>query len=71
MMFITLRGDNTEKLGPLVAQVVENLLPMKETQVWSLDWEKPLQKEMVSHSSILAGRIPWTEEPDGPQSTGS
>ena len=44
---------------------------LQETQVWSLDWEDPLQKGMATHSSILAWRIPWTEEPGGLQSTGS
>ena len=48
------------------------LLPaMWETWVWSLGWEDPLEKEMATHSSILAWRIPWTEEPGGLQSTGS
>ena len=44
---------------------------MWETWVRSLDWEDPLGKEMAIHSSILAWRIPWTEEPGGLQSTGS
>ena len=44
---------------------------VKKTQVWSLGWEDPLEKEMATHSSILAWEIPWTEEPGGPQSTGS
>ena len=35
----------------------------QETQVWSLDWEDPLEEEMATHSSILAWEIPWTEEP--------
>ena len=39
--------------------------------VGSLDWEDPLEKEMVTHSSILAWEIPWTEEPGGLQATGS
>ena len=47
----------------LGAQKVKNLPAMQETQVWSLDWEDPLEKKMVTHSSILAWRIPWTEEP--------
>ena len=47
----------------LVAQLVKNLPEMQETQVWFLDWEDPLEKEMATHSSILAWRIPWTEEP--------
>ena len=41
---------------------------MLETQVPSLGWEDPLEKEMATHSSILAWRLPWTEEPDGVQS---
>ena len=41
---------------------------MQETQVWSLGWEDPLEEEMATHSSILAWRIPWTEEPGGLQS---
>ena len=41
---------------------------MQETQVQSLGWEDPLEKKMATHSSILAGRIPWTEEPGGLQS---
>ena len=44
---------------------------MRETQVQSLGWEDPLEKEMATHSSILAWRIPWREEPGGLQSMGS
>ena len=44
---------------------------MEETRVRSLDWEDPLEEGMATHSSILAWRIPWTEEPGGPQSMGS
>ena len=55
----------------LVAQRLKHLLAMQETQVRSLGWEDPLEKEMATHSSILAWRIPWTEEPGGLQSTGS
>ena len=51
----------------LMAQTVKNLPAMRETQVWSLGWEDPPEKGMASHSSILAGRIPWTEEPGGQQ----
>ena len=54
----------------LVAQTVKNLPAVQETQVWSLDGEGPLQKGMAAHSSILAWRIPWTEEPGGLQSVG-
>ena len=45
--------------------MVKNPPVMKETQVWSLDREDPLEKEMATHSSLLAWRIPWTEEPGG------
>ena len=55
----------------LVAQTVECLSTMQETWVQSLGWEDPLEKEMATHSSILAWRIPWTEEPGGLQSMGS
>ena len=44
---------------------------MQEMQVQSLDWEDPLEEEMATHSTILAWRIPWTEEPGGLQFTGS
>ena len=56
---------------PLVTQMVKNLPAMQETQVWSLDREDPLEKGMTTHSSILAWRIPWTEEPSELQSMGS
>ena len=52
----------------LVAQVVKNVLAIQETTVRSLDWEEPLEKGMTTHSSILAWRITWTEEPDRLQS---
>ena len=55
----------------LVAQTVKNLPAMQETCVQSLGWEDPLEKEMATHSSVLAWRIPWTEEPGGLQSMGS
>ena len=55
----------------LVAQRIKRLPPMWDTRVWSLGWEDPLEKEMVTHSSILAWRIPWAEEPGSLQSTGS
>ena len=51
--------------------VVKRLPPMQETRVQSLGREDPLEKEMATHSRILAWRIPWTEEPGGLQSTGS
>ena len=49
----------------LVALTVKNLPAMQETQVQFLAWEDPLEKGMATHSSILAWRIPWTEEPGG------
>ena len=48
-----------------MAQMVKNLPAMQEARVQSLDWEDPLEKGMATHSSILAGRIPRTEEPGG------
>ena len=54
-----------------MAQTVKNLPAMQETQVQSLGQEDPLEKEMATYSSILAWRIPWTEEPGGLQSMGS
>ena len=57
--------------GSLVAQWLRTHLPMQETQVWSLGWEKPLEKAMATHSSILAWEIPRTEEPSRLQPMGS
>ena len=51
-----------------MTQTVKNLSAMQETQVPSLGWEDPLEKEMATQSSILAWRIPRTEEPGGLQS---
>ena len=48
--------------------MVKNLLAMQETQIRYLDWEDPLEKEMATHSSILAWRIPWTKKPGGLES---
>ena len=55
----------------LKAQLVKNLSAMQETRVRSLGQEDPLKEEMATDSSILTWRIQWTEEPGGPQSTGS
>ena len=55
----------------LVAQMIKNLPAMQETWVQSLGWEDPLEKGMVTHSSIFAWKIPWTEESGQLQSTGS
>ena len=54
----------------LVAQMVKHLPTMQETWVQSLGQEDPLEKGMATHSSILAWRIPWTEEPGGQQYMG-
>ena len=54
-----------------VAHVVKNLPTVQETQVQSLGQEDPLEKGMAAHSSILAWRIPWSEEPGRLQSMGS
>ena len=60
--------EKTQDTGPgasLVAQRIKRLPAMQETRVQSLGWEDPLEKEMATHSSIPAWRIPWTEEPGG------
>ena len=54
-----------------MAQTVKNLLPLREAQVQPLGQEDPLEKGMATHSSILAWRIPWTEEPGRLLSMGS
>ena len=56
---------------PLMAQRLKRLPGMQETRVRSLGREDPLEKEMATHSSTLAWRIPWREEPGGLQSMGS
>ena len=73
-------SDTTERLnrtelwcymGSLVAQRVKRLPAMRESQVRPLGWEDPLEKEMATHFSTLAWKIPWTEEPGRLQSMGS
>ena len=64
MGFVVIRAS-------LVTQMVKNLPAMQEARVQSLGQDDPLEKEMATHSSILAWRIPWTEEPGGLQSMGS
>ena len=54
-----------------MAQLVKNPPAMQETWVRSLDWEDPLEKEMATQASVLAWKIPWTEEPGRLQSSGS
>ena len=55
----------------LVAQTIKNLPTMQDTRIRFLGWEDPLKKGIATHLSILAWRIPWTEEPGGIQSMGS
>ena len=59
----TLRGNKWEEGASPMAQTVKNLPAMQETPVRSLGWEDPLEEGIAIHSSILAWRIPWTEEP--------
>ena len=56
----------------LVAKLVKNLPEMQEMQIWvqSLGWEDPLEEDMTTHSSVLARKILWTEEPGGLQTIG-
>ena len=67
---VKLKKCNDISRASLVAQRLQRLPAMRETWVRSLGQEDPLEKEMATHSSILAWRIPWTEEPGGLQSTG-
>ena len=62
---------NMKKNVCILAQRLKRLPGMQETWVQSLDWEDPLEKEMATHSSTLAWRIPWREEPGRLQSMGS
>ena len=64
MMLVHLLGTS------LVAQMVKRLPTMRETWIRSLGWKDPLEKEMAPHSSTLAWKIPWTEEPGRLQSMG-
>ena len=58
-------SDTSDSRASLAAQSVKSLPEMRESCVQSLGWEDPLEKEMATHSSILAWRIPRTEEPGG------
>ena len=62
--------QSTVKRASMVVQMVKSLPAIWETQVQSLGWEDPLEKEMATHSSILAWEIPWREEPGGLQPMG-
>ena len=67
---VWLQEGFVESWASLVALMVKNLPTIPQTWVWSLDQEDPLEKRMATYSSILAWRIPWTEEPSGLQSMG-
>ena len=70
--FKNVDNEASEPSGkPLVAQKVKHPPAMRKTRVQSLGWEDPLEKEMATHSSTLAWKIPWTEEPGRLQSMGS
>ena len=69
-MHNTIYKDSLIHKASLMAQTVKHMPAMRETQVQSLGREDSLEKEMATHSSILAWKIPWTEEHDGLQSTG-
>ena len=64
-LFTIILTKITDIRASTVAQTIKNLPEMQETWVRSLIWEEPLKKGMATHSSILAEKIPWTEEPGG------
>ena len=70
LLFVLLYFPKSIPRASLVAPMVKNLPAVRETWVQSLGWEDPLEKGMATHSSILAWRIPWTEEPGELQSMG-
>ena len=65
------KEHKSTRRASLVAQTVKSPPAMQETQVRSLGWERALEKGVATHSSVLAWRTPWTEEPGGLQSMGS
>ena len=65
-----LKHTQIQNNATLVVQKVKNLPATQETQFRPLGWEDPLEKGMVTHSSILSWRVPWKEEPGGLQSIG-
>ena len=67
---VSFHMNSSQKGASLIAQWVKNLPAVQGTRVRFLGWEDPLEKEMATHSSILAWRIPWTEEPGRLQSMG-
>ena len=71
LLLICVIHGTVDPLASLVAQTVKRLPAVQETQLGSLAWEDSLEKEMATHSSILAWKIAWVEEPGGLQSMGS
>ena len=69
--YMTIVGKVMFLLFNMLSRLVKNLTAMQETWVQSLGWDDPLENEMAAHSSLLAWRIPWTEEPGRLQSMGS
>ena len=67
---VAVDSDYTQPWASLVAQTVNCLPTMRETRVRSLGREDPLKKEMETHSSVLAWKVPWTEDPGRLQSMG-
>ena len=71
VLMIYLHNSQNIFANLMVAQMVKNLPAIRKTQVQSLGWEYPLDKEMTTHFSILAWRVPWTEELGGLQFMGN
>ena len=71
VLMIYLHNSQNIFANLMVAQMVKNLPAIRKTQVQSLGWEDPLDKEMTTHFSILAWRVPWTEELGGLQFMGN
>ena len=70
MFLAPYQNSQSMNWASLVAQMVKNLPAMQDTRIQSLGQEDPLEKGMAAHSSVLAWRIPWTQEPGGLQSMG-
>ena len=70
-IYIYMHTHTHKYIASPVAQMVRNLPAVQETCIRSLNWEDPLEKEMATHSTILAWEILWTEEPGGLQSKDS
>ena len=71
LLLLAVYSTSLYSWGSPSGAAVKNLPAMQETRIWYLDQEDPLEKEIATHSSILAWEIPWTEEPGGLQSMGT